>query len=156
MCSAYGTGLPTSDPSILGTLGSTTKVGSSQTVTYQIQRTQTYRFNGNTVANSIVTRIYVAQIYYSSATCTGSPIGVFSYVSSATTQVPPTTTPPLSNPYLTPISSLSNSYLTHISSATTQVPPPPRHTRADTHTQSLPNSYLILISSPSYPYPVPI
>jgi len=83
VCSAYGAGLPVNHDSILAQeTRFTSTVQASQTVAFTITQTQTI----NNVPSTVV-RTYAAKVYYSTATCTGSPMGVVTYLSDFTTTV---------------------------------------------------------------------
>jgi len=83
VCSAYGAGLPVNHDSMLGQeTTTTTMVQGTQTVAYSI--TQTENING---VPSVITRTYAAMIVYSTSTCTGTPMGLMTYLSDFTTTV---------------------------------------------------------------------
>jgi hypothetical protein len=84
LCGAYGAGLPLNDPAVLWTVAgkTTTTVQASQTVAYTITTVRT--ING---VPCKIARTYASQLYYSTPTCTGSPIGIYTYLSDSTTTV---------------------------------------------------------------------
>ena len=90
LCGAYGAGLPLNDPAILGTVAgtTTTTVQGSQTVAYTLTTTRTT----NGVPLNFI-RTSASQLYYSTPTCAGAPIGIYTYLSDLTGTVAATGAP---------------------------------------------------------------